>query len=471
MLEKVRKYVSKWHMLKKEDKVIVGVSGGADSVCLLFVLLELQKDIPFEIVVVHVNHGLRGEQADFDEAYVKKICKEQGVQCISYLKNVELIAKNRKQSTEEAGRDVRREIFDSVLKEYGGTKIALAHHKNDNVETFLMNLARGTGLKGLRGICPVTGHMIRPLLCVERKEIESFLKKRSIFYCIDKTNEEDEYTRNRIRNHVIPYLETEVNSNTVFHVNETMEQLMEIQEFLEEQTSIYYDTCVGCKGKRVIIYKEAFQKVPKVLKPLVLKEALVKITEKEKDIESIHLKVLQELFEKQVGKKADLPYEIYAQRSYDGVWMEKKNSRKEEKQKQEWEILFQNGNSEALLLGDCKIICSLMENISINGEDIQKNNTKCFDYDIISDRLCIRTRKAGDYITIHPDGKKQKLKAYFINEKIPQDQRDKILLVADGSHILWIIGYRTNCMYQVSRNTKRILQIKMDKGESHGREN
>ena len=173
MQRKIEQYVSKWDMLKKEDKVITGVSGGADSICLLFVLLELQKKIPFELVVVHVNHGLRGEDADGDEAYVKELCKEHGIVCEIYSENVELIAKNRKQSTEEAGRYVRREAFQKAMQTHGGTKIALAHHKNDSVETFFMNLARGTGLKGLGGIRPVVGEYIRPLLCLERKEIET----------------------------------------------------------------------------------------------------------------------------------------------------------------------------------------------------------------------------------------------------------------------------------------------------------
>ena len=138
MQRKIEQYVSKWDMLKKEDKVITGVSGGADSICLLFVLLELQKKIPFELVVVHVNHGLRGEDADGDEAYVKELCKEHGIVCEIYSENVELIAKNRKQSTEEAGRYVRREAFQKAMQTHGGTKIALAHHKNDSVETFFM---------------------------------------------------------------------------------------------------------------------------------------------------------------------------------------------------------------------------------------------------------------------------------------------------------------------------------------------
>ena len=166
MKDKVRNYMDKWQMLQSEDCVIVGVSGGADSICLLLLLSQLQKTIGFRMVAVHVNHGLRGLDADADEAYVKKFCEKLGVICEIYSADVELISKKRKQSTEEAGREVRREFFEKTMKKYGGTKIALAHHQNDSAETFFINLARGTGIRGLGGIAPVNGNVIRPLLCL-----------------------------------------------------------------------------------------------------------------------------------------------------------------------------------------------------------------------------------------------------------------------------------------------------------------
>ena len=169
MLERVKQYIEKWHMLKSEDRVIVGISGGADSVCLVLILLELQKELGFDMVGVHVNHGLRGQAAKEDEEFVEKLCQRYGIACESYFENVELIAKKRKQSTEEAGREVRRECFSKAIKKYRGTKIALAHHQDDSAETMLIHLARGTGLRGLGGIAPVKGNVIRPLLCVRRR--------------------------------------------------------------------------------------------------------------------------------------------------------------------------------------------------------------------------------------------------------------------------------------------------------------
>ena len=181
MIEKIKAYVGKYHMLEKGDIVLAGVSGGADSICLLFVLLKLQKEIPFALRVVHVNHGLRGAQAKRDEEYVEKICRQENIPCKVFCENVELIAKKRRQSIEEAGRAVRRSCFEQAASEWGAGKIALAHHMEDNAETLLMHLVRGSALKGLGGIYPVTGKYIRPLLGVGRKDRTVFGAKK---HCI-----------------------------------------------------------------------------------------------------------------------------------------------------------------------------------------------------------------------------------------------------------------------------------------------
>jgi len=374
----------------------------------------------------------------------------------------------------DKGIDIAAECIDSgkalrTMEEFDGTKVVLAHHKNDSVETFFMNLARGTGVKGMGGIRPVAGVYVRPLLCLERREIEAFLEERRISYCTDLTNESDDYTRNRIRNHVIPYLEREVNTCTVAHIGDVMERLQEVQSYLEGQTEIYFEQCVKESEKGYIVLEEPFCGIPALFRPLILKKVLVSICKKEKNIEEIHIQELQKLFDKQVGKQVDLPYEMYGKRSYEGVQIQKKNlSRAEDIQV---EISFLDGKQQSIKWKEFKIICKLLENVVANEKHLEKINTKQFDYDIITHGVCIRTRQPGDYITIHPDGRTQKLKAFFINEKIPQEKRDQVLLVADGHHILWVFGYRTSCIYQVGKHTKRVLEIQVDKGESHGSEN
>lgn len=472
MLNKIEAYVHRWGMLDQKDKVIAGISGGADSICLLFVLLELRKKIGFEIVGVHVNHGLRGEDALRDEQYVEKICSRQGVPLETFRENVELIARNRKQSMEEAGRNVRREAFFRVMKEQGGTRIALAHHQNDNAETFLLNIARGTGLKGIGGMKPVNGPMIRPLLCVERHEIEGFLRERNIAYCTDETNFEDEYARNRVRNHVIPYMEQNLNEKTVRHISQLMELMRETSGYMDAEADRYYDEAVEETEKGVyLIRKDAFMRMSEVIRPMVLNKTLIQAAGRAKDIESVHIGILERLMENQPGKSADLPYRLKARRCYEGICIEHMSaeSQKENGAVSELKICFdqEKGSSFAheLQIGwrvfdntpDCEIPC-------------EKVYTKWFDYDIIKNGLTIRTRKSGDYITIDKKGNTQKLKSYFINEKIPKEKRDEILLAAQGNHIFWIIGFRMGTDCQISGHTKRVLEIRIDGGEKYGRD-
>ena len=241
MQKKVEKFIDKWNMLSENDVVIVGVSGGADSVALLLVLDELRKKRNISMHIVHVNHGIRGEAADQDERYVQKLCEERELSFESVRVNVPAYVKEQKVSEEEAGRELRRKAFQNAMKSHNGTKIALAHHQEDNAETFFLNLARGSKLKGLGGIYPVKGEYIRPLLCVERKEIEAFLKERNVKYCMDATNLEDTYMRNRIRNHVIPYFHDHINGKTVEHMNAAMEYLREVQKYLEQQHEQAYE--------------------------------------------------------------------------------------------------------------------------------------------------------------------------------------------------------------------------------------
>lgn len=463
MLEKVRSYIEKWQMLTNEDCVIVGVSGGADSVCLLLILLELKQEIGFDVIAVHVNHGLRGEDADRDEQFVKQFCTTHGVALETYFVDVETVAKERKQSTEEAGRDVRRAFFEQTRRKYNGTKIALAHHQNDNAETFLFRLARGTGLKGLGGMAPMKEKFIRPLLCVERSDIEAYLKEQGVSYCTDVTNESDVYARNFIRNQVIPRMEKGLNSKVVEHINRTMEYMREIQNYLEEQLGEYWERCVKQTAEGYRIAEEMYRIVPDIMKPLLIKEVMICISGKEKDLEEVHVRQTEELFEKQTGRKIDLPYQMGAKRVYGGVEIYRKEDIEGTSAE---EIFFDLQEAEAFYKwGDEQIHCRIMNKMQIDGETLEKSHTKCFDCDIIKNGISFRTRRQGDYITIHPDGRTQKLKTYFINEKIPQKERDKILLVADGSHILWIVGYRVNCAYQTKDNTNCVLEIHIDKGE------
>ena len=473
-------------MLTCGDRVIAGVSGGADSVCLFLMLLELREKIGFDLIAVHVHHGLRGEAADQDQQFVEALCEQHRIPLEIFRVNLESIAKKRKQSLEEAGRMVRREAFDSVCKKYGGNKIALAHHQNDNAETLLWNLSRGTGLDGLGGIRPVNGKFIRPLLCMNRKEIEEYLAKRKQSYCIDETNAGTDYTRNKLRHLVLPILEEQVNSAAVRHMNETMEQIWELQEYMQEQVEAAYQECVQEHFEKacwIQIQQKSFETFPELIKKMVIRKGMEQVGGKKRDLSHKHVDVMMELMNKQVGRTLDLPYEMHAKRNYEGIRLEKQRTYSfgEEKKAE----IMQECMSELNIPGETiladrnlKLRCKILEkpkNLSI--KDIpQKIYTKWFDYGIIKSSLYIRTRQAGDTIVIDEKGHQKKLKNWFVDEKIPKEVRDSQLLLAENNEILWVLGHRMSQAYQVKQSTKWILQIevetyKSDGGKENGRNN
>ena len=454
MYQKVKAYVKKWHMLQKEDSVIAGISGGADSVCLLFMLLKLQKELGFALMAVHVNHGIRGAEAERDEAYVKRLCRQWNVRLKVYRENVPAYAKEHGMTEEEAGRDIRRTCFCKVLKEWGGTKIALAHHENDNVETLLWNLCRGTGIRGLGGIAPVNDVWIRPLLCVKRREIESYLKKRGISYCTDTTNADRRYMRNRIRMDVIPYLEDCVNTESVSHMGKTMERMYELEQYILEEVGQYKESCTDWKNGRRIIRQTEYTRIPKALRDNVLHAILCETAGRRKDIEEVHVQMLRDLFTKQVGKRIDLPYGVTAIRTYEGV-------------------RFEKNIPEASYAGDENELFSIrvFDREPGNVTFPEKIYTKWFDYDIIKNTVKIRHRIAGDSIVINRYGGRKKLKQYFTDQKVPQEDRDKIWIAADGDEVLWIVGYRQSQKYQITEKTTKILEIQYYGGEENGRDN
>lgn len=467
MLNKVEKYIEHWKMLEPEDKVVVGVSGGADSICLLLILEELKKRIGFELLAVHVNHGIRGKEAQADEDFVKKLCEKKRIFCKAVSVNVPEMAAKRKMSEEEAGRVARREIFEQVAKEWGGNKIALAHHADDNAETFFLHLARGSGLKGLGGIYPVNGMYIRPLLCVGRKEIEEYLEDLQISYCMDSTNQEDTYMRNRIRNHVIPYFQEKINEKTVEHMNQSMDQLREVWRYMEKQADKAYQLCVIETEGEICISAEKYEKQESLIGQMILRRALIQVAGHEKDLEKIHVEKLEELFEKQVGKKLDLPYEVCASRVYEGIRLEKKGRYPETEEEKYLNFERPFGRLE---YGEWEICYRIFEKDSCKCVIPKKTYTKWFDYDIIKQSVAVRTRRAGDFIVIDQKGRKQKLKSYFINEKIPAAERAVIPLIAEGSEILWIAGCRQSKAYQVTEQTTKILEITINGGTLNGRE-
>lgn len=469
-------------MIEEGDTIVAGVSGGADSVCLLFVLLKIREKIPFRLAVAHVDHGIR-EDAAKDAAYVKKLCEENKLPFYLTEIKIKAYAKELGLSEEEAGRKARYQAFEeALLKEQEkvaaqagsnlGEKIAVAHNSNDRAETMLFHLFRGTGLTGLSGIRPVNGKVIRPLLCLERREIENWLSQQKIFYCTDSTNAQDIYTRNKIRHHILPFAEEVICTGTVAHMNRAAENLEAADEFVKKQTSLAKKRCVSLREngeeKEIRIDIPQFFGEDPYLQGRILLSCLEDITKGRRDITSVHIDSIKRLFAGNGSGEIHLPYDIVVYREYEvGMIVRNGLQRKQTGISGRKIYSFDVSSGYALLqipgLGSVEIKVFPYE----KKENIpQKTYTKWFDYDKITTSIVFRVREAGDYFTINSRMDRKSLQDYFVNEKIPKAERDSFYVLADGAHILWVPGYRISEYYKVSEGTLNILQVRINNNDT-----
>lgn len=497
MQNKVIRFIRETHMLEPGDRVIAAVSGGADSICLLSILNQLRTVLPVSVRVIHVHHGLRGVEADRDEAWVQEVCGRMEIPFFSVHRDVRAYAGEHGMSEEEAGRVLRYEAFEQMAREWdeencklhlienssNGTsfaKIALAHHQEDQAETILHHLLRGSGLRGLSGMHPVQGRRIRPLLCVGREEIREYLKREKLCWCEDSTNESGNYTRNRIRRELLPMMENLVNARAQENLLHAGELFAQADAYLEEQALAVW-RCAGREdgkgeaeapsGAAAGIALDEFCAQQPIIRSYLIRILLDHAQPGWKDITRRHFDSLDRLAFGPVGGSADLPGDLRAQTGYRYLWI----CRFCESSKAETENAQENSDrsgaiSEEKILEEKKLPTLQMRIFPHEkGAEFPKNlYTKWFDYDKIKTALSVRFREEGDYLSI-PGGKRKTAARYMIDEKIPRHLRDQIPLLAEGSHVLWVIGYRISEYYKITDDTKMVLEVTLDGGERNGR--
>ena len=489
---KVINFINTHHMIEAGDLVAVGVSGGADSVCLLHLLQRMSKEISCRLVAVHVDHGVRAESAT-DAAYVEQLCREMGIPF--YLQKVDMngYAKEHGLSAEEAGRQLRYAAFEEALNKYNqgkeACKIAVAHNANDRAETMLFHVFRGSGIRGLQSIRPVRENIIRPILCLEREEIERYLAEEHLEYRQDSTNEEDTYTRNKIRHHILPYAEREICPGAVTHMGELADILAETEHYLEGQTERIYEMYVEEVGSEELpvagirpeekmrclsVQGEQLLSEDPVMYKRVLLACMERLAPYRKDITGQHIADIVKLLTSKGSKELSLPYGIKAYKEYDRLILcqntdggfyrvghDKATDRQYEVEPPT-DIFVPNVGTYAFTLVENNVF------FHENQQNIPENRyTKWFDYDKITTTLLLRTRKQGDYITIDKALHTKSVKQYMIDVKIPKMHRDNMYILADGAHVLWIPGYRISERYKVDENTRHILQVQL-RGGYHG---
>lgn len=498
MLDEVLRLVEQEELIAPQDSVIAGVSGGADSVCLLLILMEIRKKLPFSLKVVHIEHGIRGEESRNDAEFTRKLCEKNSISFELYPVDVPAYAARQGLGLEEAARILRYQSYSKAAHKEITTAactetdlqcetermcrkaeksrkvhIALAHHAEDNAETILFQMVRGSGLDGLCGMLPKREFeeqidIIRPLLKVTRGQIEQYLQEKKQEYCVDSTNKDTEYSRNNIRHGVIPKLR-EINKQAVPHINQSAELLRELKEYLDRQVNFAYEKSSTLKSNGLQIKWESLKEFPLIIQKEVIHKAICEMAASAKDIAAVHVENTIQLASQQVGRRISLPYQLYAKRNYDGILLfkEKENEETENVQislgKEELEKFLDKEPYFYEVPGG-KIRFQVLDFTGKKQEISKKTYTKCLDYDKIKGSLQIRNRQSGDYLTLDAKGHTKRLKEYFINEKIPAEQRDNILLLAQGAHIVWVIGGRISAEFKIEENTERILEVQFEGG-------
>ncbi|MGV8983235.1 tRNA lysidine(34) synthetase TilS [Clostridium sp.] len=459
--EVVMDFIKKNSMFDNGDKVIVAFSGGPDSTCLLYILNELKEKLGITIVGAHLNHCLRGLEADKDEEYARKTCESLNIDFYSRKVDINRISREKSISCEMAGREVRYEFFKELMTELNANKIALAHNANDQAETILMRIMRGTGIEGMVGIKPVRDKIyVRPILHLSRSEIEKYCEENNIIPRIDKSNLEKIYARNKVRLELIPYMEKNFNTDIINTLNRLSDVLKVDNDYLENVSVKKYKKYCVIDEQMVIISMNAFLEHDSIISRII-RSALLQVNHNLYNFEKIHISNIIELQKHNTGKAIMLPQNIVVENCYGNIHI-RINTK----------VTKINDNQYPLNVNERNIIHSLNKVVEIDiipkvqfTEVKGNNHIVYFDYDKIKGPITFRYRKHGDRFT--PLGMKgnKKIKDFFMDLKVHKDKRDEIPLLCFGDDIGWVVGYRISEKFKVSKDTKNILQIRIESEE------
>jgi tRNA(Ile)-lysidine synthase len=423
LFDKIVRKNKKESLIESGDKIVVGFSGGPDSVFLVEMLLKLKEKIDFDLVLVHINHLLRGEEAQRDEDFSIDYGKRRGLEVFARKIDITTLGKEKGLTLEEAGREARYDYYHEIMRKIGGNKIALAHNKDDQIETFMFRLSRGTGLSGLEGIVSKRDMYIRPISEIYKSDILNYLDSNSIPYCIDSTNLENEFTRNSIRLDLIPFIEQRYNPRFKDKIFSLIEEIREINEFVKEEINSFTDV--------EVLNIDQILKFSKTLRGKILSNYLYRYG---LELNRKKILLIESILEKGGSQEIFLNNEYILKKEYNLLKVLKKNSVKDSIK--EIELIIPG----KVIFGEYIITAEYTKR--------DEQNRNCFYTSLKEgDSVIIRGRKDGDKII--PTGMKgeKKIKDIFINEKIEKDRRESIPLVTYGDEIVWIAGIRGSEKY------------------------
>lgn len=437
--------INKYNMIKENDTIVVGVSGGADSMALLHFLLNESDNLKIKVIVAHINHCLRGEESDRDEKFVSDYCRDNGVIFYSCRSNIKSEASEYGISVEECGRKVRYNYFNNIAEKYHA-KIATAHTLSDSIETTMFNMIRGTGIKGLSGIAPVRGKIIRPLIFVTRSQIEDYCVKNKIKYVIDSSNLCYDYTRNKIRLDIVPKMRE---INTAFE-----KSFLRLKEQVEDDCSYLNNIAKSELDKSMINGMYDINVISKLEKPIKSRLIIQAVYNKFNIyLQNSHIDLICEIIDNGHGT-VTIPGKIYVkvENGFLRIYKDAPEIKNWKNKFNEGKILTDSGRKF--------IIEIITKNEYLSLKKTDKNLIyKCLDYDKITENTIIRNRKPGDKFTQKNRKVRKSLKKLFNEKKVPIEKRNELAIIDDGDEILWIEGIGPSEKAAVSENTKKVVLI------------
>ncbi len=441
------------NLIKTGDNILIGLSGGPDSVFLFHNLRELKEILSFNLYASHINHMYRGEDALHDEKFVSELCEKYGIRLFVKRKHAGDYARELKVTEEEAGRILRYGFFRDNLKEIGGGRLTVAHNLNDQAETVLQRIIRGTGIDGLSAMSFERDYVIRPMLNVTKKEILEYLHENNYEYCTDKTNLHDIYGRNKIRLNLIPYLEKNFNpgiQETLYRMSESMYRDKKIIEKYVELK--FNDVLVKKEKERVVLDLGVLRDMEQGEAGRVVRRAVEELKGNTVNVEMKHIDYTVDFMRTgSTGKKIDLSQGFTAEISYGNFII---NKIVENIPNFQYNIIL--NHSLSIPEVGKMLTCRILDILEYKGDD---DMSISLDYGLVKGNLVVRNRRPGD--SMIPCGMvgRKKIKDIFIDMKVPAEERESRIIIADDDNILWLEGFRIHNSYKVSDSTKKILNI------------
>lgn len=451
ILARLEEHIQKQNLIVSGDKLILGVSGGSDSTALLYLFTRLRYNYNLSLLVVHVNHQLRGEASDADEKAVRELCIKLNVPLI--IRKLQL---DPGADLENRARSARFEIFHNVLNNYRFKKIVLAHHKWDQAETMLMNLIRGAGLTGLAGIKAFQDKVCHPLLIFSPEELREMLQKLNIRWREDQSNFENRFTRNRLRNELIPMIQKEFNPQFKDKLVEEARIIGEAEVYIRDKvTRKFRKICLEQARDRVILSLPDIFKAASIEQYYILRYAYQSITNVELDFLSTHIKEIQAIMLAEGSKYISLPRGVYVKKQYQELIF---SSNEQDVQSNPSEELQLEAERSRAVHMDYRFSFKYLKILPDDYQSLDRYHA-VIDADKLTGSISVRSRRDGDRFI--PLGMKdfKKLKDFFIDEKVPKYDRDLIPIFADGEKLIWICGYRIDNRIRVDEHSSRFLMI------------